>query len=250
MITVLLTHLAILTSVPFPLGLIGLKFDAHAGKKIVAKAEEKVVLVDRPFAEKCVVRSELPTWMQGKSTSLNWNLESIVSNLDSVFVYVATHNGELLCVRCAYEPVPKRFDKLISKAGPNVVNETGRAGEVIAKKLNLNLQTESLSSEIEGTAELRSGIKEIGADLGLKDRISKLTHGWQRTFQLPIEWDDSNLQIIQRNESKPVLDENVPLPLPELEVSSNKFDKSDKFEIHSPKVDNDAIFSYWIGFNH
>ena len=51
MITTSVIHVAILVYFSVSSGH-GIDFDLHAGKKAVAKTEEKLVLVDRPFCEK------------------------------------------------------------------------------------------------------------------------------------------------------------------------------------------------------
>lgn len=209
MFTQSLIHIAIL--VYFSLSSAhGINFDCHAGTKAAAKTEEKVVLLDRAFCEKCVVASDVLTPLPKVSILSRSNFDQFISDFDVAYEVAAKYGrGDYIP---AHEALPKRFDTLLSKVTPNAVNEKGGVGEIIATKLDLYPEPKLPQAEFGRTTELQLRIRDIGADNGLHHRIAKLTRGWQSTFQLPFMWDKGDSQVMHRNEFSPPIEETISYP--------------------------------------
>lgn len=230
MLTQALIHVGILAYFLIPSGY-GSKLDLHAGQKVVAKSESKTALVQQTFCEKCVVHSDVPSPLPKNSATSRLNLDRPIAKLDAAYEAMAQCRAWP-----SHEALPKRFDTLLSKVGPVVVNEKSRVGEVIAGKLNLYPDSASPEADIKETVQLRLSIRNIGADHSLNHRIAELTRGWLNTFQLPFAWDNGDLQSTNRNESSPPMKETISYPDIPLWLPGD-----------DPPV---AVYPFFIGFNH
>ena len=123
MLTQTLIHAAILAYFSLSSGH-DIDFGWHAGKKAAAKAEEKVVLDDRPFCEKCAVQPDVQSPMPNKIASFHWDLEKATS----CNALPVTGRRPVYCGFLTVE-----FDKRVADIFPNLKLETKPVSQLLGE---------------------------------------------------------------------------------------------------------------------